>query len=298
MSHTIIYNRLFIKATDKDGVTYYAPMILCGANNCTQINQRTGKEIRERSWYSFKSLMNAKNIATEQEILSSIDEERLERMKRAAENVKEFNDESWAYDDKQFGYFAGIRFSGRSTRETTFSSYRSYFSNGMKNAFTLEKLYEGGVSVRLHVSSYWKDDFAKLGLEIKPDVYPKTDEEFLSKVNEYDDYYKKVGGFFIQFLTDTSVERFLNNQKNLQKRNRIPREKKKINVNKYFVLVKENNSFFVKASKTKYYYHYNPSHSLVKKWEKYSQAERYLAKLKSKDIWHIKQIDETITLEV
>ena len=121
MSHTIIYNRLFIKATDKDGQVYIVPMIQAGSNNCTQMSSK-GREIRERSWEGWKYFTKGKLIGTEQEILQNIDEDRLERMKDAEESVKKYKDDSWAYDDKRYGYHSSLALSGRST---TFSAFRS-----------------------------------------------------------------------------------------------------------------------------------------------------------------------------
>ena len=53
MSHTIIYNRLFIKATDEDNVDYYCPMLLTGSNNCTQISQKISIRASQKSKVTF-----------------------------------------------------------------------------------------------------------------------------------------------------------------------------------------------------------------------------------------------------
>lgn len=294
MSHTIIYNRLFIKATDKDGINYYVPMILCGANNCTQINERTGKEIRERSWNSFKWATGGKNLATEQEILTKIDEDRLDRMKRAAENVKQHNDESWAYDDKNYGYHSSIRFSGRSCSGTTFSAFRSYFENGMKKAYTIEELLKHGINVVLYVSSHWEKELKEAGLEVKPDIYIKTSEELIEKTLEYDAYYQNVGSCFIKFSIDYSVDRFLDWLKRERKYNKPKKETVFVDVDSYFVL-SNNNGFFVKNTRYGYKYGYSSDSFSVKKWINKKGAESFLKSLIAKGRnsgWQVVEVRE------
>lgn len=300
MSHTIIYNRLFIKATDKNGVNYYTPMILCGSNNCTQINQRTGKEIRERSWNSFKWATDGKNIATEQEILSAIDNDRLKRMNRAAESVEKYKDQSWAYDDKNYGYHSSIRFSGRSCAGTTFSAFRSYFQNGMKNAYTVEELLKHGINVVLHVSSFWEKEYKEAGLEIKPDVYIKTSEELIEKTSEYDAYYKNVCGCFIQFSTEYSVERFFELLKRERKYNKPKKETVFVDVESYFVLGNDK-GFLVKLTGSGYRYAYDSNSYSVKKWAEKKKAEKYLNnvnKRRMKAGWEVIEVREKARIKV
>ncbi len=289
MSHTIIYNRLFIKAKDKNGVNYYVPMLLAGSNNCTQINERTGKEIRERSWSSFKWAAGGKNIATEQEILTKIDEDRLEMMKNNSE-----------YDDKNYGYYSSIRFSGRSCSSTTFSAFRSYFENGMKNAYTIEELLKHGLNVVLYVSHYWDKEFKEAGLEKKPDVYIKTSEELIEKTLEYDAYYKKIGGCFIKFSSDYSVDRFLDWLKRERKYNKPKKETVFVDVDSYFVLSNDN-GFFIKLTKYGYKYAYDSSTWLVKKWADQKKAEKYLEnmnKKRAKADWQVVKVREKARIKV
>lgn len=296
MSYTIIYNRLFIKAKDQNEVNYYAPMILCGSNNCTQISQKTGKEIRERSWNSFKWATGGKNIATEQEILTKIDEDRLERMKSAEENVEQYKDKSWAYDDKNYGYHSSIQFSGRSY--TTFSAFRSYFANGMKNAYTIEELLKHGINVVLHVSSYWEKEFKEAGLEKKPDVYIKTSEELIEKTSEYDAYYKKTGGCFIQFSSEYSVDMFLDRLKRERKYNKPRKETQFVDVESYFVLGNKH-GFFVKYTSRGYKYSYDTDSYLVKKFLTEKEAEKKLNKMRSKsEGWEVVRVREKTRIKV
>jgi len=292
MSHTIIYNRLFIKATDEDNVDYYVPMILCGSSNCTQISEKTGREILERSWNSFKWATGGKNLATEQEILSIIDKDRLERMEYAAKNVEKYKDQSWAYDDKNYGYHSSIRFSGRSY--ITFSAFRSYFENGMKNAYTIEELLKHGVNVVLHVSSFWEKEYKEAGLEIKPDIYIKTSEQLIEKTLEYDAYYKNVGGCFIEFSIDYSVDRFLDWLKRERKYNKPRKETIIVDVDSYFVL-SNNNGFFVKNTRYGYKYGYSSDSFSVKKWINKKGAESFLKSLIAKGRnsgWQVVEVRE------
>lgn len=298
MSHSIIYNRLFIKAKDKDGINYYSTILLSGANNCTQTN-RKGREIRERSWQDWKYFTNGKLIATEQDILTKIDEERLDRMKRAEEYVKEHG-ESWAYNDKNFGYHASIRLYGHSCSGTSFSAFRSYFENGMKKALTIEELLQNNIQVKIYVSSYWKDEINKAGLEIKPDVYPKTSEEFLEKANEYGEYYKNTGGCFTTFTNDWAIDRYFSEKKLQNKIKRQNNRAKKIRkeVEKYFILSNDK-GFFVKLTRNGYRYCYDSDAWSVKKWAEKKEAEKYLRNMnerRTKAGWEVVEIRKKVML--
>jgi len=300
MSHTIIYNRLFIKATDKDNINYYCPMLLAGSNNCTQVSQRTGREIRERSWESIKWFTNGKVVATEQEILQNIDKDRLNRMKRAEENAKEYKDASWGYDDKNYGYHSSIRFSGRSCSGTSFSAFRSYFENGMKTALTVEQLLEQNIQVRIYVSSYFKEEYEKAGLEVKTDVYPKTSQEFLDKAQEYSEYYKNVGGCYITFGSDWAVERYFSNKavENKIKRQNKRKEKVRKEVDKYFILSNDK-GFFVKLTRYGYRYAFDSDAWSVKKWETEKEAQKYLDNMNKKRInvgWEVIEVRKKAVL--
>ena len=149
MSHTIIYNRLFIKAVDKDGVNKFIPMVLSGANNCTQTNH-LGREIRERSWYNSRFVTNGRILATENDILNKVDEYRLELMGRWK------GDEDWSkYNDENFGSFAAIRFTGK--QYCSFKTWRNFYELGMKKALTVEQLKDKNIFATLYVSNYSHD---------------------------------------------------------------------------------------------------------------------------------------------
>lgn len=280
MSSTILYNRCFIKATDKKGQEYIVPMIQAGSNNCTQISNK-GREIRERSWEGLKYFTNGKIIGTPEEILKGIDDERLERIERANNNVKEYNDASWAYDDKIFGYHAAIALAGRSTSGTTFSAFRSFFSNGIKNAVTVEHLIENHVHVRLYVSNYSEKAIKEKGLEVKETFYPKTSDELLEKALEYQEYYGELNCCYIT-VDDISMEHYFYKRKlqNKIKRQNKPKKQKQ-EVESYFVF-KSVSGFLVKLTKRGYIYSFQANSYSTKKVKTEKEAKTYLDKLKDR----------------
>jgi len=296
MSYSIFYNRCFIKATDKDGQDYIVPMIQAGSNNCTQIS-RKGREIRERSWEGLKYFTDGKIIGTPEEILKGIDDERSQRIERANNNVKEYNDTSWAYDDKRFGYHASIALAGRSTSGTSFSAFRAFFSNGIKNAVTIEELIKNEVHIRLFVSSYSVEKIKEKGLEVKETFYPKTSEELLEKAKEYQEYYGELNCCYIT-VDDNSMEHYFYKRKlqNKIKRQNKPKKQKQ-EVESYFVF-KSTEGFFVKLLKYGYRYSYQPNYS-TKKVKTEKEAQTYLKKLKerfSKHNWEYVEVREKALL--
>lgn len=288
MSSTILYNRCFIKATDKEGQDYIVPMIQAGSSNCTQTS-RKGREIRERSWEGLTYYTNGKIIATPEEIMKGVDQERVRRIEQAEENVKKY-DETWAYDDKSFGYHAGVFLYGYG-RSTTFASYRAFFAGGIKRAVTVEELRQNNVSVCLYVSTYSKEQIEKKGLEIKPTVYPKTSEELFEKAKEYQEYYGNLNCCYIS-CGDFEMEFYFKSKK--RTRNRV---KQKTEVEFYFVFHCEV-GFLVKLKKYGFSYNSQYNSYSTKKVKTEKEAETYLKKLKERSSknWEYIKVNEMAVL--
>lgn len=298
MSYTIIYNRCFIKTTDKYGQDYIVPMIQAGSNNCTQVSSK-GREIRERSWEGLKYYTNGKIISVPEEILKGIDDERLSRMKRAEDNVKQYNDNSWEYDDNNFGYHASITLYGKTTSTTSFSAFRAFFSNGIKNAVTVEELIKNYVHIRLCVSSYSEKEIKEKGLDVKPTFYPKTSEELLEKAKEYQEYYGNLNCCYIT-VDDISMEHYFYKRKiqNKIKRQNNPKKQKQ-EVESYFVF-KSIHGFLVKLTKKGYRYAYEANAYSTKKVKTEKEATTYLKKLKERFLathnWEYVEVKEKAVL--
>lgn len=107
MSHTIVYNRQFLKIDNK-----IIPLALYGSNNCTEYHN--GRERCEREWWSmYFNGQNQMITATEKEILNTIQNH------TGGEYQQHFIKNSKWIDDKGL-----IRF----------------FNDGIKNAKTIEEL--------------------------------------------------------------------------------------------------------------------------------------------------------------
>ena len=291
MSHQIIYNRLFIKAIDKDNSVLYIPMVLSGANNCTQINDK-GREIRERSWYNSKFLTNDKIFETETNILKKIDDYRLELM----ENWKGENGEDWSkYKDEDFGSFACVRFTGKPY--CSFNTYKNFHVLGMKQALTMEQLKENNISVKLYVSEFSHNTFKNLQLEVLPNIKIDSTEMLLSKVKEYEEYYKGIDCLFVMYDNEYDLERFFKNKKREIQNKKEKREKKMVEVDFYYVLLNKN-GYFVKNTKTGYRYTGHSNAYSVKKWMDEKKANAFHKQMRGSKDWTVAIVREKTTFFV
>lgn len=107
MGHTIVYDRLFIRAGDR-----FIPFCLYGSSNCTQISYKTGREILERSWDVF-SYGDNMILGTADEIMEAV-----RKLHPGGRNENFVFHGKWL-DDAQV-----LRF----------------FENGIKNAVTIEEI--------------------------------------------------------------------------------------------------------------------------------------------------------------
>ena len=139
MSHTILYDRLFVKMPDGT----FTALVLSGDNNVTTINPRTGREIRDREWTSW-SFGTPKPTYTEQEILDWLEREWRFALS-SAENRLKFHPEIWNGGDatdearRRFGFYAAIAVKKHDCPTTTYGMFRNFFLKGMKQAVTLEE---------------------------------------------------------------------------------------------------------------------------------------------------------------
>ena len=179
MSYTILYAKQFIKIDEN----HVIPFILQGDNNVYESDRK-----RARDWgnsYAFTKTMITSNAALMQEV----EKLKLDTIERCNEYIKEY-DETWAYDEKRFGYHTGIAIGGNHTTKTTFGMFKNFYANGIKDAKTIEELRELNCSIGMRVYRWREEDITSKGLEIKPDVMFMTTEEAVNKIKEYEDYYE------------------------------------------------------------------------------------------------------------
>ena len=179
MSYTILYAKQFIKIDENNVI----PFILQGDNNVYESDRK-----RARDWGN--SYMFNKTIITSNEaLMQEVEKLKFETIERCDEYVKQY-DGNWAYDEKRFGYHTGIAIGGNHTTKTTFGMFKNFYTNGIKDAKTIEELRELNCSIGMRVYR-WKDsDITDKGIEIKPDVMFMTTEDAVNKIKEYEEYYK------------------------------------------------------------------------------------------------------------
>ena len=116
MSYTILYAKQFIKIDE----TRVIPFILQGDNNVYESNRK-----RARDWsnsYAFTRTIITSNEA----LLQEIERFKQDTLESCNEYVKQY-DETWAFDEKRFGYHTGIAVGGRHTTKTTFGMFKNFF---------------------------------------------------------------------------------------------------------------------------------------------------------------------------
>ena len=180
MSYTILYAKQFIKIDENNVI----PFILQGDNNVYESDRK-----RARDWgnsYAFTKTMITSNEALMQEV----EKLKLETIERSNENVKQY-DETWAFNEKHFGYHTGIAIGGNHTTKTTFGMFKNFYANGIKNAKTIEELRELNCSIGMRVYRWREEDITSKGLEIKRlrSTMFMTTEDAVNKIKEYEDYY-------------------------------------------------------------------------------------------------------------
>jgi hypothetical protein len=179
MSYTILYAKQFIKIDEKRVI----PFILQGDNNVYESNQK-----RARDW-SNSYMFNSTIITSNEALIQAVVDYKNEVIERCNGYVNQY-DETWAFDEKRFGYHTGLALGGRHTSKTTFGMFQSFFVSGIKDAKTVEELRELGCSLGIRVSSYDNKTITEAGLEIKPTVNFTSTEQAIATIEEYEAYYK------------------------------------------------------------------------------------------------------------
>jgi hypothetical protein len=261
MSYEIIYNKQFVKVSE----TEFIPIILVGSNNCTEMSYN-GRERRERSWWTFKYVLDGKCIGTLEEMLKSCEDNRIEYIKS--------NDD---YNDKNYGYFSSLAIGGASTRNTTFGMYKGLFTTGCKKALTVEELHSWGLHVEVRHGYVNSEELEKTGLERKS-YCPKSTSELVERVKELEEYYKGTNiGVYVMFID--SGERVKDKQKLINRINYSQVKKVKIQkeVTEYFTF-KNEKGYFVKNLKWGYRYVWHHSYSEKRIYNE-KQAIKFCEKL-------------------
>jgi hypothetical protein len=278
MSYSILYDKQFIKVGDN----LFIPMVECGDNNVYEAAGNGRK--RARSWCNDSWIANGKTICTREEIESRINQIRDEVIQRSEENVKEY-DESWSYQDKRFGYHTGIAIYGKHTSNTTFGNFKGFYMSGCDGALTIEELLKHNVNVCVRLPHYnsVKEEIEKKGLECKQTVCPKTTEELINTIKEWDEYYGNEITYYIDFFSVWGLK----NLKRERSKTKQRKEKQYIQTKEYYVLegVGGGMGYFVKNLKYGYRYAYNSTGA--KKFINEKSANKFHKSMKNKDLFKV-----------
>ena len=129
MSHTIVYDRLFLRCEDR-----YIPFCLYGSSNVTQFSYKTHKEIREREWHTF-TYNDEMILGTADQIMDTV------KKYHPGENRENFTFHSHWMNDAQVIIF---------------------FANGIKRAVTLEEIKkQANQSLECYIGAYVPDEDIK-----------------------------------------------------------------------------------------------------------------------------------------
>jgi len=295
LSYEIIYGKQFVKLRRTGEVI---PMLLMGSNNCYDVptyNHRNGR--RARDWSNLRYHNRKGKLSEKPEvILKSVDAE-LNRRIRDRYSPKE---DKPADVRNRFGYFASLAISGRGTRGTSFKAYRSQFSNGIKNALTIEQLDQLGVNVYFHTLT--RPDQSTDGIPASVDL--KTEAEYFAELKKWRAWANGDGivkGFYMglhPYDTDTVLERLRRPGRDARREAR--KEKITVTQDHYFVLTDGCNNL-AKYTRRGYRYSYSKSggrrHRTEKEAELYRQG---LLKRKAykADIWKVERINLPATFLV
>lgn len=292
MSYEIIYGKQFIKLRKTSEVI---PMLLMGSNNCFDIglNGRNGR--RARDWSNLRYHNRKGKISEKPEvILKSVDAELRRRIRD-----RSFPDEDKPADVRnRFGYFASIAISGRGTRGTSFSAYRAQFSNGIKNALTVEELDELGINPYFCTITF--GDQPTDGIPQSVDL--KTEKQYFEELKKWRAWQNGNGkSFYMGFHphnTDTVLERL--RRPGRQARRQARRDKTPVEQDHYFVLADGCNKL-VKYVRNGYRYSFSQTGG--KRFRTEQDAEKYRQSLLKAnrykaDIWKVRRIDSPATFRV
>jgi len=267
MSYDIIYNRAFIKVDNKRTI----PFIQAGSSNCFEASGKNPK--RSRSWENMRYHCEGGIIGNNDAILKHIDQCKLERIKQCEDYVNEHKNDSWAYNDKEYGYHISVHFYGK--KSVSFNAYKSYFANGIKTAKTIEEYKEIGISFQLSVYCWDRQkDFIDKGIEYKGITHITSTQHLIDSIKEYEDYYLPINYsvHLSAHISDYTAKRLKT------KRNRGNRPLQTV---KTVWVLKTTHSAHYFTRKTKWGYKYTYSNDYAKKFKTEQQAKKFLDKFKT-----------------
>jgi hypothetical protein len=256
MSTDILYRKAFIKVNNN----LVIPMYEGGSSNCTMY--KNGREVKARDWSNDTYHSKGNIIINNDDLLKSIDNYR--------DNHLVNKD---GYKDDDFGWYTALRIYGKT--RTTFSDYKNYYKNGIKNSKTIEEYADLNVYFTLQLSSYF--NYVEAGLEQKPSITIKSTEHLINVVNEYVEYYKGTKCPCYITVSGFMMDNMFSNQKMVKRCTRI----KKPIPTEFYTVVTEMGTYFVRN--TKYGYKHS-CFSITKKFKTEKECNRFIENQKKRGL--------------
>jgi hypothetical protein len=280
-------------------------MILTGSNNCYEVGYR-GREKRERNWYSLSYYTRSHNefYAPADVILQKIEDEKNEKLKELEDAESFVSKQGYTSDGILENYGSHLSIKLTSAR-STYKNYYNFFKNGIKNAKTIEELNAVGINLRF--SLYFGSKEAPETIKQPETVNIHSELQFYTQYKELLQYKYECSkldkncepSIFLTFSGHYENVEYNMKKLALQK---LPREKKLIEVEQYFVL--ENQSGYL-VRYTRFGFKYVPWHSSyqVKKFLDFKKATNYRLKLikEKKHMagdWKVTTINEKVSFYI
>jgi hypothetical protein len=285
MSHEIVYGKQFVKLRKTREVI---PMLLAGSNNCYDYptyGHSRGRRARSwgnAPWYNRKGKISEKPEV----IVKNLDAELNRRIRNRHDKEDKPSDIR-----NRWGYYASVAISGRGTRGTSWNAWRSQFTNGIKNALTIEELAKLGVHLYFHGST-WGD---QPNDGMPQTVYLETEPQYFAELKKWRAWKDGNGRSFWLDFRPHDTDEVLNRLRTpgREARRKARREKTPVQQDHYFVLTDGSNNL---VKYTRRGYRYSFSHSGGKRFRTDKDAEKYRQSLikamrYKAEIWKVKRID-------
>jgi hypothetical protein len=289
MSYEILYGKQFVKLRRTREII---PMVLMGSNNCFECPSyghsrgRRDRNWSDAPWYNRKS----KRFSEKPEVIVKNLDAELNRHIR-----KRFDKEDKPADIRNhWGYYASVAISGQGTRGTSWNAWRSQFTNGIKNALSIEELDKLGI--HLYFYTFTMHDEPTNGIPQSVDI--TTEPQYFAEMAKWRGWQngngKSFGLSFHPHDTDQVLRRLRESKR------RPPREKATVEQDHFFVLTDGFNGL-VKYTRNGYRYSYNKD--CGKRFQTEKDAERYRQSLVKAnrykaDIWKVERIEAHATFRI
>jgi hypothetical protein len=291
LSYDIIYNKQFVKLRRIGEVI---PMLLAGSNNCYEVgmNGRTGR--RTRSWDNMRYYNRKGKISEKPEIILKNLDADLRKIIR--EQRRREDGGNPAHVKAHFGYYASIVVGSGHCADTSWDLYRSQFSNGIKNALTIEQLAELGVYLHFHYWDYGEQDTSE-GRPASVDL--TTEQQYFIELKKWRAWMEKHGKRPWLGFTPSDTDAVL--RKLRATRRTVARKKEQVVQDHYFVLAGED-GYLMKYTRRGFRYTFS-NNGGCKKFMTEKDVATYLKQLRKKgaykaDTWKAERVDTPSTFWV